>query len=1352
MRKIITFLLLLVNIIISAKDFDISNLTNSDGLSNSSINNIFQDSNGLIWLGTWDGLNVYNGRDLKTYKPEPGNLNSISNNIIRDIIEENKKLLWITTDRGINRFDKTTNKFNRFFTDTNNRTIYGENSFFVAKNSSNRIFACVFEQGIYYFENKIQHFVKLNLANKMRVKKVFFDLDDNLWLLTRERQLFKVVFKKGNHEIPIIENIVQFNHLQNIESVFYQTKNELWLQTTDEKLYQYRISEGVLSDFSVGYASQGIIKTLVFQKDYQLWGTQNGLFRFSLKTRKIEQLFDNVSVLSLCVGSQSIIWVGTDAQGVLQLFPLCEKFRAYTDKNTPSFGRSAVRTFCEDKSGTLWIGTKGSGIYGLQPTNGSRNLVIKQHLTTKNGLLSNSVFTIVPGQSNEFWIGTDGNGINYSDHNTIRTLLIEKLLNDKVNLTSVYSILFTNNNTMWVGTSGNGMYKLEIDRNTNPYSVKTYKKYVYQNNQPTSLSNNIIYSIIQADKNSLWVGTRGGGINRFDIKTERFENYRFSNNDPDLISSDDILSLHKDSKGFLWVGTSMGLVKLLGVEKGKPIFKRFTEKEGMPNNTIHGILEDKNNNLWLSTNKGIAKLVQQKSNIRIVSYFQKDGLQNNEFSDGAFYESPYNHTFYFGGISGLNAFNPLEISINQYEPSLVLDGFYVDNTEKTLSDFQTKYTGSQSLEISYKIKSFSFKFIPIDYISSTKCEISYLLEGYQKDWINLGTSNTIVFSNLPKGNYTLKVRCSNADKIWSDKIYSLPIIVQPPWWANNVAYVCYFILFILIGYGINRMTVNQLKARNEMKLKEIEKQKTEEIHQAKLRFFTNIAHEFSNSLTLIYGPSIQLLKNMAHDSSNRKYVNTIKANSERMQNLIQQLIDFRKAETGYLKLNIERVDITELVKFVIENFTDALEKKKIKISLSFEPSVIYWHTDWDCIEKIVFNLVSNAVKYTPEKGKIELNIETKNNLLYIQVKNYGIGIKKENRQSIFNRFEILNRFEMQAAKGIETRNGIGLALCKNITEVLNGNIEVESDGDTYTSFVVSLPESEFIDVSRISILTSTQLEVETDDSFTDNIKQIGSSSNANEQKNGLILVIDDEVEIRQLLNDFLGEKYIIAEAGNGKEAIEIMKVRMPILIVCDVIMPEMNGIEFVKTLKNQELTRHIPIILLSSKAAVENQIEGLQQGADAYLGKPFHPRHLEALIESLLKRNKAVLDFSESAYASMEQFEGKLIKKEDNELILNITKLVMEHLDDENLSLDSIAGEIAISKMQLYRKIKDLINQTPTEFIRTIRLNHAEKLLKTTNKTVQEIMYDCGFNNKTYFYREFAKKFQQTPKEYRNQK
>jgi len=1353
MKKSVLLFSILISLSLSAKNYDIANLTNNDGLSNSSINSIYQDSNGLLWFGTWDGLNVYNGREFKVYKPDPGNAQSISNNIIRYIVEESKNIQWIATDRGINRLDTRKNTFERFFTDNSNQTIFSEHSFFIARNSSNRIFAAIYDQGVFFFNARTHRFEQLKAVQNFRTKKMFFDLDDNLWIYTEEKNLFKIVLKKGRTETPVVENVVRFQHLKNIESVFYHSGNVFWMQTTDEKYYSYRISEGILAEAPVKTEKTGVLRAILFMDGYQLWGAANGLYRYDLKTNSVEAVMPNVSVLSLFAGTQQIIWVGTDAQGVYQLSPSREKFHTFSAENIQGFGNNAVRTFFEDRNRSLWVGTKGSGIYVLNRKADNQAPGIQQHFTTTNGLLNNSVFTIVQGQETEYWIGTDGRGINYYDtkNKKIYTLSLNENLRRNINLSSVYSILPTDNTVLWVGTSGYGMYKLEIDRSTRPYSIKNYKQYIFRNNH-SSLSNNIVYSIIRDDATHLWIGTRGGGLNRFDRQTEKFQSYRFSANSSDFISSDDILCLYKDSKGILWAGTSMGLNKLLRFEKGEPVFTRFTEKEGMPNNTIHGILEDKEHNLWLSTNKGLAELVHDRKNTRIVSYFKKDGLQNNEFSDGAFYASPYSTQFYFGGISGFNMFNPLEITHSNYIPTLRLDAFFVDNVETNFSDYLRLKSSVQTLTLSYKVKSFSFKFIPLDYLSSSKCEISYLLEGYQKEWIQLGTSNTIVFTNLPTGKYTLKVRCSNADKIWSEQYFSLPIVMRPPWWASTIAYLCYFILIIGLIILIHRFIKDQLTARNNIVLKELEKQKIEEIHQAKLRFFTNIAHEFSNSLTLIYGPCEQLLRTHAADGYTRKYINIIKSNSERMQTLIQQMIDFRKAETGHLQLKIERVYIPELIKFVIDNFMEVLEQKEIQFSLTFSPKIFHWQTDRDSIEKIVFNLLSNAVKYTPPGESIKILVEIVDDRLLIRVTNTGVGIKEAYRKSIFDRFEVLDRFEMQVSKGVETRNGIGLALCKNIVEVLQGSIDVESDGTTYTSFVVSLPER-MLD-KTLNAKTQTKPVIPNPIVSTTEDEQYDKMqiSVPDTQKEGMVLVIDDEREIRELLRDFLSGRYEIAEAANGQEAIELMRIRMPLIIVCDIIMPVMNGVEFVRIMKEQELTRHIPIILLSSKSSVESQIEGLEVGADAYLSKPFHPRHLEALIESLLHRNQAVLAYSESAYAALEQFEGKLIHKEDKELMLRITQIIQEQIDNETLSMDFIASETALSKMQLYRKMKEIIGQTPTEYIRSIRLKQAEKLLKSTNKTVQEIMYSCGFNNKAYFYREFSKKYHLTPKEYRNQK
>jgi len=1344
-----------VTISLSAVSYDISNLTNNEGLSNSSINCINQDSTGLVWFGTWDGLNVYNSREFKVFKPDPGNSHSISNNIIRDIVQEQKNIQWIATDRGINRLDCRLRTFEHFFSDNNNQTIYNEHSFFIAKNSFHRIIATIYDQGIFWFSSKSHTFVPLiNGVKNFRTKKVFFDDDDNLWVYTEEKMLFKIVFNKRKSETPVIDKVIQLKQLKNITAVFYHSKNIIWMQTNDDKIYSYRITDGLMTESTPVNKKTGSISAILFMDTYQLWGTGNGLYRYNPNTKTIETILPDISVLSIYAGTQQIIWVGTDSRGVWQLSPSREKFQTYSADNIHNFGNNPVRTFFEDRKYTLWVGTKGSGIYTFNRKADRLDINPVFHFTTGNGLLNNSVYTIVEGKGNEYWIGTDGQGINYYDTGTkrIQTLSVNESMEKKINLSSVYSILPDGVNTLWVGTSGYGMYKLEIDRSTRPYSIKNFTQYIYKTNLSTSLSNNIVYAIIRDDATHLWIATRGGGLNHFDCMTGKFQSYRFDSEGTDFISSDDILCLYKDSRGTLWAGTSMGLNKLLRFEKGRPVFERFTEKEGMPNNTIHGILEDKEHNLWLSTNKGLAELIRDQSTYRIVSYFKKDGLQNNEFSDGAFYNSPNSHQFYFGGISGFNVFNPLEISHSNYMPALLLDAFFVDNIERNLSDYSRIKHSREILTISYKNKSVSFRFIPLDYLSGTKCEISYILEGYQKEWIQLGTSNTIVFTNLPEGNYLLKVRCSNADKIWSKQYFTLPIRMLPPWWASPIAYLIYSVLLLVLFTIVRRFIKDQLKTKNNILLKDLEKQKLEEIHQAKLRFFTNIAHEFSNSLTLIYGPCEQLLRAQGTDDYIRKYIHIIKSNSERMQKLIQQLIDFRKAETGHLRLEIEKVDIPELVKFVTDNFMEVLEEKSIRLIFSFIPPNIIWQTDRDSIEKIVFNLLSNAVKYTPPEESISVSVETNQNRLLIRVTNTGIGIKPIYQQTIFDRFEVLERFEIQISKGIETRNGIGLALCKNIVEVLHGSIELESDGESFTSFVVSLPEQD-IDESvnhsvQENVLYGLPNAVRIEKERMNKIQMPDPDSKKEDQ----ILVIDDERQIREMLSDFLGANYEIAQASNGKDALDLLQKRMPVLIICDIIMPEMDGVEFIRIMKKQELTRHIPIILLSSKSSVENQIEGLETGADAYLSKPFHPRHLEALIDSLLHRNKVILEYSESTYAALEQYEGKLIHREDKELMLNITRIIHQQMDNESLTLDYIAGEMAISKMQLYRKMKELTGQTPTEYIRSIRLKQAEKLLKTTNNTVQEIMYVCGFNNKAYFYREFAKKYHLTPKEYRNQR
>ena len=1108
----------------------------------------------------------------------------------------------------------------------------------------------------------------------------------------------------------------------------------------------FSVSTGIISDYQPPFPEKEILKSLLFFDKYHILGTDKGLYFYDLNLKKIVNILTNVQILSLYKGTQQIIWVGTDMQGVWMLSPLNDNFVSYTSENIENFGNCAVRCFIELNENELWVGTKGEGIFVFDIVNRVPKFFHKKNITINDGLSSNSVFSMVSDECDVTWIGTDGRGMNYYSavENKIFTLQVPKEIENKIKLVSIYAILPFSNNVLWVGTSGYGLYKLEIDRSVHPYSIKSFKQYVYDSNI-NSISNNIVYSIIRDDIEHLWIGTRGGGLNRFNINTETFQIFRFSANNPHFISNDDILCLHKSKSSNLWIGTSMGLNKLEKIENEIPVFSRYTEHDGLPNNTIHGILEDAEQNLWLSSNRGLIKF-NKSDNVKIVSYFKKDGLQNNEFSDGAFYKSKFSPNLYFGGISGFNVFNPYSLKATGYMPPLFLSSFSIQNVEVNLQDYLKIKKNKPTLVLKNSQKLISFRFILLDYLSGVKCEIKYILEGFHNEQIHLGTSSTIVLSNLPTGKYRLKVTGSNADKIWSEEFFELPIIMLPPWYLTVWAFLCYAALLSIISLIIFKQLKYRTKAKNEIKAKELENLKSEEIHQAKLRFFTNIAHEFSNSLTLIYAPCEQL-STLYNDEKSRKYINSIRVNSKRMQSLIQELIEFRKAETGFLKINITSVDIQELIKFVSDSFIENLEQKKISLTIDFQDNFKIWNTDRDCFEKIVFNLISNAAKYTPTNERITISVKEIEKNLVFTVTNTGIGIKNSNSKIIFDRFKVLEQFEMQLSEGFETRSGIGLAVCKSIVEKLDGKIEIKSDEKSYTTFIVTLPHKETEITEPDNFNKSGIKHTFFDDEYE--FESENQNLEFSQMPRTTLLIVDDDKEIRKLVKNILSHKFDVIEAIDGKDAIDAMKKKMPHIIISDVIMPNMSGIEFVSLMKTQELTRHIPIIMLSNKNSIESQIEGISTGADGYIAKPFHPRHLEVLIDSLLNRNKAVVEYSNSHLAGLEQYEGKMIHKEDKELLTRLNRIIFDNIDEEILSLEFIANEVAFSKIQLYRKIKELTGKTPTEYIRSIRLEQAEKLLKTTNKTVSEIMYDCGFNNKAYFFREFSKKTGKTPGEYR---
>jgi signal transduction histidine kinase/ligand-binding sensor domain-containing protein/DNA-binding response OmpR family regulator len=1354
--RIILFTVLFLSSELIGAEYNISVLTNEDGLSNSSITTIFQDHDGLMWFGTWDGLNRYNGREFDVFKPDPSDKNTICNNIIRQIVEESPTVLWIATDRGLNRYDRQSRRFDAFFVNNNSQPIYAEKSFHIARNSVGDLFVNVNDLGLFYFDRQKNDFVRLEPddismtgLNKTRsddismigLIKMFFDRDDHLWLLGKDRQLHKLILKKGTTH-PVIIRASVFKPINDIVNAFHTEAGTIWIQTASEQLYAYHIAEGDMIEHRIALPPATHINDIISDDRRLLLGTDNGLFRYTPFDRQLKSMLPSVPVHSLLAGTQDILWVGTDNFGVMMLAPLRHKFNNYSSQNIRGFNGGAIRAFYEDDDGYLWVGTKGNGVYKIQK-DGAGKMSTSAHYTVENGLLSNAVFTIRKGSGNECWIGSDGHGLNYIDpsSNRIETLVIPPSVHP-VNISSVYAILVTGENTLWIGTSGQGICRLEIDKTTKPYSVRQAKQYLYDKNDPNALSNNIVYAIVQAGDSALWLGTRGGGINLFHIGRETFSHLRFAADDPNSLSCDDVICLRKDRTGHLWAGTSIGLNKLCAYDGTNAVFRRYTEKNGLPNNTVHGIEEDALGHIWISTNKGIVKLVETGDDVKLMAYYKRDGLQNNEFSDGAAYADE-EENLYFGGISGFNVFNPQQIKQHTYRPPFVISSFKIFNRETNINERITVTKGSEWLKLRHDENFISFGFQAVDYINNGNCEYRYMLSGFDSDWVSNGHLGVATYTNIKPGRYTLTVCYTNSDKAWTDQPFELRILILPPYWKTTTASVIYLtVILAAIAFGYHRVR-KRLEYNRKLLIERLERKEQEHIHEAKLRFFTNIAHEFYTPITLIYGPCEKILEQSAENDTVTKYVNIILSNARRMKRLITELMEFRRIDTGHIKIKPEKLNISALIDGINANFAEIAEKNHICLTTEKPEEELFWITDDDALEKILFNIVSNAFKYTPKNGSITVSITVPtDDIVRFEITNSGKGIGPEQIGQIFDRFRILDNLENQIEAPNAGRNGIGLAVTQSLVNLLKGTIKVESQVDRYTRFIIELPpltlssESSTGDSPTPATVPQTVIPVQLP---------------AGENGEPLILIVDDEKDIRELLKDTLHKKFAhIIEAANGLEALRLMKTKRPNLIICDIMMPEMDGIAFARDLKTNVFTSHLPIIFLSAKDTVEDRMQALESGSDVYITKPFRPKHVLAAAENILIKHKLIREYYHSSANSYQLLEnGNLIHQQDRAFLLKVIRYVETNMEEDDLSLETISHEMGIGKMSFYRKIKALLDQTPVEFIKRIKLNQATRLLVGTNLTVMEIMYRTGFNNKAYFYKEFVRLYGSTPKEYR---
>lgn len=632
----------------------------------------------------------------------------------------------------------------------------------------------------------------------------------------------------------------------------------------------------------------------------------------------------------------------------------------------------------------------------------------------------------------------------------------------------------------------------------------------------------------------------------------------------------------------------------------------------------------------------------------------------------------------------------------------------------------------------------------IDYINGNNYSYSYKLDEVSSQWIESGTSASAIFSNLAPGQYTLLVKYKNNMNGKECEPQKLLIQITPPWYLSNWAYILYFILIALFCILAVYRIVHQYRRKQHRMIEKLNREKKEEVYESKLRFFTNITHEFCTPLTLIYGPCEKILAYPQSDSYIRKYGKMIQQNTEKLNGLILELLEFRRLETGHKVLSIQRLSVSDKLQNIAESFCELAENKNLNYRLDIEPD-IEWNTDISCFNKIVNNLISNAFKYTPEEGNITIGLKVENQLLTLNISNSGKGIAKENLAKIFDRYKILDSFEMN---GKNSRNGLGLAICKNMVTLLNGEINVSSIQNEITTFTVTLPE-----------LSPTAQEAETPQKVyatgplntnTEPMELEQTTVNFDTSKH-TVMIIDDDPSMLWFVSEIFVDKYNVLSFNNAAEALTSLELKQPDLIISDVMMPEIDGLSFAQKIKQNKLWSHIPLILLSALHHEDDQVKGIEAGAEVYVTKPFNVKYLEKVVYRLIKRESDLKEYYSSIFSSFKVENGNCIHKEDQEFLDKVIETIEKNITNPDLSVELLSSDLGYSTRQFYRKLKPITDKSPADIIKEYRLTMAKRLLLTKNYTIEEIMDKTGFNNRGTFYKLFSQRFGMPPRQYREQ-
>lgn len=1328
--------------------YNLRQITNREGLSNSAILSIGQDKDGIMWFGSCDGLNIYNGVDIRLYNPADAN-KALSGNLIEHIIKSDNGTLWIHTNYGLDKLDpfqQTLASFEQF-----------KGVYHIQKDNSNGIYIINSDSCLSYYNNVEKDFRKIFINELVYQDLLDFTITDNniLQILTRHKEHPAYQIEKDERGDISLQPIQLFEHNKKLLYSFHEQEDSNVLYFIDEEhvLYEYNMltkKKYYIRQLDKSIIDRGEISSIIkFNNDYFIGFKTNGLILLKKnspedKQYHLEEIDVKAGVFCLLKDSrQDIVWIGTDGQGVYMYSNTQYSMQSYVFSQFYPQIEKPVRALWADKHNNLWVGTKGDGLLKIKTNRNKHNLEPNteiEHLKKENSeLVSNSVYVLAESKQDICWIGTE-EGLNYYSYKENRIRKLELTFKGK-EVKYIHALKELPDKTLWIATVGMGVFRFEIGGSTDAPTLINAKQVIKNTDEETR---NYFFSLHQENDSTLWFGNRGYGV--FRVSTSDMEVFQSSiyNNPHSSYKQtiNDIFAIYKDQSENLWLGTSDGLVKK-STDNNLQVFNTQT---GFLNNTIHSILTDRANNLWLSTNRGIVKFNTEDNLFE--TYTEYNGLQIIEFSDGAAFYDEKRDVLLFGGINGFVSITDTRKKIPPFSPEVKFDKFMLYGEEVNIYDFSKEKDSATEINLRYNQNFLSLSFVALDYVNSHNYTCYYQLNPLNDSWIDNGTSNTIPITGIEPGDYTLKVKFMNRLTGQDSSIYQMNITIHVPWYASHWAISFYSLIALAILFILVRTaSIKQDKKKAREKEKQEIKHR-EEVYESKLRFFTNIAHEFCTPLALIYGPCSRILSRYNIDPFTKNYAEIIQRNAVRLNDLIQDLIEFRRIETGNKKPQIEQLEIDKTGNDILVSFRDLLESKKINLETNI-PENLKWNTDSNFFYTILYNLLSNAHKYTPEDGTIRVSFAREESELVITVSNSGKGIKPQDLDRIFDRYVVLDNFEKQESKNILSRNGLGLAISYSMVKLLGGNIKAASSADKMTNFIVTLPELEETKIP-LSIESESRKDLSNEIRTPGIYTPIQEEETTTYDKNKpTALIIDDDDEMLWLLNETLSHDYNIIKVNDPLQVESLLDRKHPDIILSDVMMTGLDGISITQMVKNNKKTAHIPIVLISASHSTETQVKGLESGAEMYITKPFNPEVLKSTIKQVVSRKEILKDYYSSPLSAFEMIDGDLTHKEDIRFIQDIYDIIDKNITNKELSAEFIANELHISPRHLYRKLSAISKKSLSEIIKDSRLYISQNLLLNTQLTVDEILYRSGYTNRSTFFRLFSAKFGCTPKEYR---